>query len=124
MTLIPAGLSLRARLLLAVVGVNVVMMVLLIINGISIMDQKLDERTRVHLEEQRQLLNAALSVPLAVRQTRTLAEILERVRADSGITYLVLFDHNERLVASAGWERGSPLPPATNLPVPSFVSRD
>jgi diguanylate cyclase (GGDEF)-like protein/PAS domain S-box-containing protein len=123
MKLIPAGLSLRARLLLAVVAVNIVMMVLLIFNGISVMDHKLDERTRVHLEEQKQLLNAALSVPLTARQTRALAEILERVRADSGIVYLVLFDHNERLVASAGWESGRPLPPVAALPVPSFMSR-
>lgn len=123
MKLIPAGLSLRARLLLAVVAVNVVMMVLLMVNGISVMDHKLDERMRVHLEEQKQLLNAALSVPLAARQFRALAEILERVRADSGIVYLVLFDHNERLVASAGWEGGKPLPPPAVMPAPSFVSR-
>src|SRR5262245_54665068 len=111
-----ARLSLRARLLLAVVVVNVVMMALLIVNGTSIMAQKLDERVRVHLEEQKQLLNAALSVPLAARQTRTLAEILERVRADAGITYLALFDHNERLIASAGWDQSKLLPPAQAMP--------
>jgi diguanylate cyclase (GGDEF)-like protein/PAS domain S-box-containing protein len=111
MTILPVTLSLRARLLLAGVLVNIVMLALLIVDGISVMDKKLDERARVHLEEQKLLLNAALSVPLAGRQYRTLAQILERVRTDSGITYLVLFDHNEKLVASVGWESGRPLPP-------------
>jgi diguanylate cyclase (GGDEF)-like protein/PAS domain S-box-containing protein len=123
MSLIPAALSLRARLLLAGVVVNVVMLALLIANGISVLDKKLDERTLVHLEEQKQLLNAALSVPLAARQHRALAEILERVRADGGIVYLVLFDHNERLVADAGWESGRPLPQVAATPAPSFISR-
>ena len=88
MKFLPLSLSLRARLLLAGLLVNVVMLALLIADGISVMDKKLDERARIHLEEQKQLLNAALSVPLASREYRTLAQILERVRTDSGITYL------------------------------------
>src|SRR5574341_1009816 len=116
MTILPVTLSLRTRLLLAGVLVNVMMLALLIADGISVMNKKLDERARIHLEEQKQLLNAALSVPLAGRQYRPLAQILERVRTDSGITYLVLFDHNEKLVASAGWDSEEPLPPAAAAP--------
>src|SRR3970282_2615275 len=111
MTILPITLSLRARLVLAGVLVKVVMLALLIADGISVMEKKLDERARVHLEEQKLLLNAALSVPLAGRQYRTLAQILERVRTDSGITYLVLFDQHEKLVATVGWGRHRPLPP-------------
>jgi len=120
MTILPVTLSLRARLLLAGVLVNVMMLVLLIADGISVMDNKLNERARTHLEEQKQLLNAALSVPLAGRQYRALAQILERVRTDSGITYLVLFDHNEKLVASAGWDDDRPLPPVDASPTATF----
>jgi diguanylate cyclase (GGDEF)-like protein/PAS domain S-box-containing protein len=100
--------------------VNVIMLAVLLVNSISIMDKKLNERTRVHLEEQKQLLNAALSVPLAARQHQVLAGILQRVRDDSGIVYLVLFDDNGKRVASAGWEQDSPLPPVTTLPRASF----
>ena len=124
MTILPITLSLRARLLLAGVLVNVVMLALLIADGISVMENKLHERARVHLEEQKQLLNAALSVPLAGRQYQTLAQILERVRTDSGITYLVLFDHNEKLVARVGWERDSPLPSVSTSPTASFSGQD
>src|SRR5512134_331095 len=97
---LPVTLSLRTRLLIADV--------------ISVMDKKLQERARIHLEEQKQLLNAALSVPLASRQYRAIIQILERVRSDSGITYLVLFDHNDNIVASAGWDEGRPLPAAAD----------
>jgi len=123
MTILPVTLSLRARLLLAGVLVNVMMLVLLIADGISVMDNKLNERARTHLEEQKQLLNAALSVPLAGRQYRALAQILERVRTDSGITYLVLFDHNDKLVASAGWDDDRPLPPVDASPTATFSAR-
>ena len=46
MKLLPVNLSLRTRLLLAGVLVNVMMLALLIADGISVMDNKLDERAR------------------------------------------------------------------------------
>ncbi|HSB48091.1 MAG TPA: EAL domain-containing protein [Burkholderiales bacterium] len=123
MKILPFTLSLRARLLLAGVLVNVMMLALLIADGISVMDKKLTERARIHVEEQKQLLNAALSVPLAGRQYRAINQILERVRSDSGITYLVLFDHNDKLVASVGWEEDE-LPPVVATPETLSVQGD
>ena len=107
-----ASLSLRMRLLLAIVLVQTVMLALLIVNGISIMDEKLAERTNLYLREQKQLLNAALAAPLAGRDYATAQGVLERVRRDNGIAYLVLFDADGRVVAASGWEREEPLPPA------------
>ena len=68
MGILAASLSLRTRLLLAGVLVQVLMLALLIVNGISIMDAKLNERTRIHLEEEKQLLGTALLMPLASGQ--------------------------------------------------------
>lgn len=115
MKILPISFSLRTRLLLAGVLVNALMLVLLIVTGIATMEERLDERTRSHLDEQKQLLNAALSGPLAGRERRALQEILDRVRSDRGISYLVLFDHEDKLVASAGWEPGRPLPAAASF---------
>ena len=56
----PFSLSLRARMLVGGVIVNVMMLALLIVNGISIMESRLNAQARIHLEEQKQLLNAAL----------------------------------------------------------------
>jgi diguanylate cyclase (GGDEF)-like protein/PAS domain S-box-containing protein len=102
MKIAPLPLTFRARLLLGSVLVNGMMLILLIVNGIGIMDDRLNEQARVHIEEQKQLLNAALSVPLAAGQQHALDEILERVRRDRG----------DKLVASAGWSSTSPLPAA------------
>ena len=117
------SLSLRTRLLLGGVAVNVMMLALLVVNGISIMDGRLDEQARIHVEEQKQLLNAALSLPLAAGQDQALAGILESVRSDNGIIYLVLFDRGGRLVASAGWQRSSPLPPVEPPAKKTFVGQ-
>jgi diguanylate cyclase (GGDEF)-like protein/PAS domain S-box-containing protein len=110
-------LSLRSRLLLATTFVLSVMLALLIVNGIGVMDRKLNERTRVHLQEQKQLLNAALAAPLAKRDFQGIQEVLETVRQDQSMVYMALVDRNGQIVAASGWDRGKPLPP-----VESFMS--
>ena len=105
------ALPLRTRLLLGSAVVQLVMMALLIYSSISVMDDKLIERTRVHLEEQKHLLSAALAAPLAQSDRSKVNEVLERARREQGIEYLVLFDHKGRTVAASGWDRRTPLPP-------------
>ncbi|MDP2239145.1 MAG: EAL domain-containing protein [Burkholderiales bacterium] len=107
----PFSLSLRSRLLLASTFVQIAMLALLIVNSISIMDDKLNERTRVHLEEQKQLLNAALTMPLATGDYRGLQDVLDDVRHDNSIAYLVLVNPDGKVVAASGWEADQPLPP-------------
>jgi diguanylate cyclase (GGDEF)-like protein/PAS domain S-box-containing protein len=107
----PFALSLRSRLLLASTFVQVAMLALLIVNGISILNSKLDERTSIHLQEQKQLLNAALSVPLAAGDYQGLQNVLEEVRRDNSIAYMVLADPSGKVVAASGWNADIPLPP-------------
>ena len=103
--------SLRVRLLIGGLLVQTLMLIVLIWNGIQIMDEKLAERTRTYLEDQRQFLKAALAPPLSARDYATAQKVLERVRRDDGIRYLVLLDPTGRAVAASGWERDQPLPP-------------
>jgi diguanylate cyclase (GGDEF)-like protein/PAS domain S-box-containing protein len=105
------ALPLRSRLLLASAAVQLVMMALLIYNAISVMDEKLTERTRIHLEGQKQLLSAALAIPLANVDRAQVQEVLERARREQAISYLVLFDRKGRVVAASGWDKRAPLPP-------------
>ncbi|MGZ8154958.1 MAG: EAL domain-containing protein [Burkholderiales bacterium] len=104
-------LPLRARLLLASVLVQLVMIALLIHNGISVMNDKLHERTRIALEEQKHLLGTVLGMPLAQRDRRHVQEVLDGVRRERGISYLVLLDTRGRVIASSGWDRRAQLPP-------------
>ncbi|HEX6007296.1 MAG TPA: HAMP domain-containing protein, partial [Burkholderiales bacterium] len=103
--------SLRVRLLLAGLLVQTVMLALLIVNGIKVMDEKLAERTRAHLDEQKQFLKAVLAPPVAIGDYASAQKVLERVRREDGIAYLVLQDTAGRIVAASGWEHERALPP-------------
>jgi len=104
--------TLRLRLLIAGVLVQTVMLVLLIVNGINIMEEKLRERARSHLNDQKQFLSAVLAQPLAARDYASAQRVLDRVRREDGIVYLALFDENGQAVASSGLEAD----PATATP--------
>jgi len=94
---------LRSKLLLASALVQIVMLALLIYNGLSVMDAKLAERTRVQLDEQKNVLSAALAGPLLQGDRVKAQEILDRARRNQAIQ-LALFDRAGKLVASSGWE--------------------
>ena len=101
---------LRARLLLASALVQIVMLVLLLVNSMSVMDKQLAERTKEHLDEQKQLLNAALAGPLAAADRPAVQDVLDRVRRDSGIVYIAVFDRIGGVVAMSSQSRQTPLP--------------
>jgi len=107
----PFSPSLRVRLLLGTTFVQIAMLALLIVNGIGVMDGKLNERARVHFEEQKQLLNAALALPLAKSDYKSIQEIFESVRRDNSIAYMALVNRDGAIVAASGWDRSQPLPP-------------
>src|SRR6185503_1398581 len=91
---------------------------LLIYTSIGVMDDKLTERTRVHLEEQKQLLSAALAMAVTHGDRSKVQEVLDRARNEQGISYLVLFDRKGRIVATSGWDKKQPLPPREFLLTP------
>src|SRR4029078_11738349 len=105
------SLSLRARLLLASALVQTVMIALLITNSISVMNEKLTERTRLHVEEQKHLLSAALTGPLSLREKGKVQGVLDRARREQSVLYLATVDRKGKIVASSGWDKLMPLPP-------------
>jgi len=108
-------MPMRWRLLLGSAAVHLVMLAVLIYNSIVVMDSKLVERTRIHLEEQKQLLNAALVMPLAQSDRGRIQHVLERARREQGISYLVLFDRGGNVVGASGWDTNTPLPPRDTI---------
>jgi diguanylate cyclase (GGDEF)-like protein/PAS domain S-box-containing protein len=102
--------SLRLKIVLASVLVEIVMLTLLVTNGVRLVEDSLTSQALEKNEEFKPLFGAALVGPLAQRDYATLQEILDELRSERGVRYLVLFDNYGRLVASSGWERGKPLP--------------
>ncbi len=110
MRLWPFPLSLRARLLLATALVQIVMLALIIGHSTQLMNKQLAERAQLHLDEQKQLLSAALADPLRRGDDAAIRAVFERVRRDNGIAYLLLYDQRERVIASSGWYGQDELP--------------
>ena len=104
--------SLRAKLLLASVLVEVVMLGLLVVNSQRLINDSLLGQAQMRVAELNTLFNAALAAPMAQRDYGTLRDILHDMRSEQGITYLALQDRGGRMIASVGRAVDAPLPAA------------
>lgn len=108
----PHGLSLRSKLILLSLIVEVAMLTLLVVNSVRLSQDSLLNQARVRYTELNTLFNAALAAPLAQRDYATLNEILAESERMEGIVYAVLIDRTGHVVASAGWKKERALPVA------------
>ena len=106
----PRGLSLRSKLVILSLIVEVVMLTLLVVNSVRLSQDSLLNQAQVRYTELNTLFNAALAAPLAQRDYATLHEILAESEHQEGIVYAVLVDNSGLIVASSGWEKGRALP--------------
>ena len=104
-------LSMRAKLVLGSLAAQIIVLALLLAGSMQVMEKHLLEMAHMRLREVEPLLNASLAAALAQRDFATLEDVLEAVRREQGISYLVLLDNQDKEVASAGWPRGEALPP-------------
>jgi len=109
----PHGLSLRSKLILLSLIVEVAMLTLLVVNSVRLSQDSLLAQARVRYTELNTLFNAALAAPLAQRDYATLHEILAESAHQEGIVYAVLVDRSGHIVASSGWKQAPALPIAT-----------
>lgn len=103
--------SLRWRLVLASIVIELILLGILIFNSYRILDSEFGKHVEQHVNEIGPLLSAAVAAPLVARDLATLDELLRESRSDGGIEYLLLVDSDGHVVASEGWEPGAPLPP-------------
>ena len=81
---------------------------LLIYNSISVMDEKLTERTRIHLEEQKQLLSAALAVAArAGDRAQGAGSARARARASRASRTSCCSTARASVIAASGWDKRS-----------------
>ena len=106
----PRALSLRTKLILLSLIVEVVMLSLLVFNSVRLSQDSLLAQAQLRYTELNTLFNAALAAPLAQRDYATLHEILAESLHQQGIVYAVLIDRSGHIVASAGWEKNRRLP--------------
>ena len=111
---LPRALSLRTKLILLSLVVEVVMLTLLVFNSVRLSQDSLIAQAQLRYTELNTLFNAALAAPLAQRDYATLNEILAESLNEQGIVYAVLVDRGDHVVASAGWNKDRPLPQASH----------
>lgn len=103
--------SLRFKLVLGSILVELVMLTLLVANSERIMENALAEQAQLRLDEIQPLLNTSLAAALAQRDFGAMDEVLKQMRREKGIVYLVLLDNTGKTVAAEGWPAAQPPPP-------------
>jgi diguanylate cyclase (GGDEF)-like protein/PAS domain S-box-containing protein len=111
--------SLRAKLILASVLVEALMLGFLVTNSLRVTQDSLVGLASLRLEEMQHLLNASLGAPLVQRDLATLQEIMDQSRREEGIVYMVLYDDSGRALAASGWEIDRPTPSLTQALSPA-----
>lgn len=102
--------SLRLRLLLVSVVVEVVMLTLLVANGARLIRDHLVRNTSLRMEAQEASFNTTLAAQLAERDYASIQSVLDGWVASRSITYMVVVDATERVVAATGRAASEPLP--------------
>ena len=102
--------SLRFRLLLASLAIEILIVVLLLGNSLRLIDQQLSEQTERHQSAIQRAYKVAIAIPLADRDYASLYDILESWQAPGEIEYLVLSDLQGKRLANIAWPDNKPLP--------------
>jgi len=92
--------------------VQVLMVFLLVANSVRLIHHGLIEVVALRHHDIELALNTSLARRIAEGNTAHLQGVLDRIRKESGIDYLVLFGTNHKLLASSGWASRRPLPRA------------
>ncbi|HEY6281144.1 MAG TPA: EAL domain-containing protein [Burkholderiales bacterium] len=105
--------SLRLKLVLITVLVEVVMLTLLVGNSIWLIDSVLDEQASARMKLLSPLLSASLAAPLAQGNEVSVKQILADTQAKEGLVYALLFDVKGKLLS--GGERPLPVADPPNI---------
>ena len=95
-------LSLRYKLALAALGVEAVMLIFLIANGVQLTTQALQKQAEHRVAEIAKTLEAALLAPLMQQDDAGVRDITETLRQDDGLKMIEVRDSNNRVVHQTG----------------------
>jgi diguanylate cyclase (GGDEF)-like protein len=111
MRLFGAMASLRSKLIVACVLVQLAVMAAMAVASSRLLQRTLAERMTDQVNQVVALLDQVIAAPMAQRDYAPLQHSLDLVRTESSINYLVLWDHRNRQVAVSGWDAAKALPP-------------
>jgi len=103
--------SLRFRLVISSLLIELLVLTLLIGNGQRLIERHLGEQSQRHQAAIQQAYKVAVAVPLATRDYATLRDIFDGWQESDDIVYLALTDPAGHRLASSRWPETRPLPP-------------
>lgn len=106
--------TVRGRLLLAALAVEVLMLAILVGNSLRLLHEAMGEQALEQAAQIGPVLSAALVAPLAQYDIATVQAVLDESHAIQGIDYLAVTDVAGAVVASSGWPANQPLPAASS----------
>jgi two-component system, sensor histidine kinase len=113
--------TVRGRLLLLAVGVELLMLTIMVTNSLRVQHDAMTNQARWQTAQILPVLMAALTAPLAQHDYATMQAVIDESRIAGGVEYIVVADRVGNRVASSGWPKNLPLPsPNKNL---SLLSR-
>lgn len=116
--------SLRLKLLLVAVAIQLATIALLLGNGLSVMQRELRQQGELRIAQFGTLAEATLGAALARRDGVALQQALDLMRQAAGMTYLLLLDHRQQPLAAAGRDLWVPVPTADGRLADFDIDRD
>lgn len=106
--------SVRARLLLAALLVQLVMLTVLVANSWRLMHGYMSVQLEQHASQIAPILTAALVAPLVQRDYATVQSVIDESRSKESVLYLVVTNSEGKTIASSGWPHDKALPVPEN----------
>ncbi len=103
--------TVRGRLLLLVLSVEIIMLTLMVANNLRLLHTAMTGQAQKQADQIAPVLIAALRAPVAQRDYATIQAVLDESRVTDDIVYVVVTDNSGKQVASSGWAKDVELPP-------------
>jgi two-component system, sensor histidine kinase and response regulator len=113
--------TIRGRLLLLAIGVELLMLTVMVANSLRLLHGAMTDQARWQAEQMSPVLIAALTAPLAQRDYATVQAVIDESRSAGGVDYIAVVDRSGQRVASSGWKVNQLLPVSTR-DIPLFNS--
>ncbi len=102
--------TVRGRLLLLAIGIEVLMLTILVLNSLRLQHGAMTNQARLQAEQFYPVLGAALTAPLAQRDFATVQAVINESCSAGGVDYIVVVDRSGSRISSVGWPTDKPLP--------------
>jgi two-component system, NtrC family, sensor kinase len=106
--------TLRGRIVLLAVGVELIMLLLLVANSSRLLYNAMTEQARWQAKQIAPVLSAALAAPLAQRDYATVQAVIAESHNADGLTYISVIDQTGNSIAKVGWDHPNTIQTITN----------